>query len=493
MIVREFLSVAVGNLWRMKLRSALTIAGIVVATGALVALLAFAFGVQRNVSTQFRALGLFRTLHVMPPLSANLESLARGGDPDDEFADAEGQREARYPNAAAPGAIAAGAADSSGAPQATLDDAALRRIAAIDGVTLVYPQETFDAQLEWPGHKHTVTAQALPAQYAERCNPGSLLAGRFYAADNATEVVLNERMLTAIGVSPDSIVGARVKLRTAGVTQLAYGVLAELLQQLSVPPELLRLIREATQAFQMLLGRGEVELTVCGVARLESGFGFRVHDVLVPSATARRLDRLSFSDPFDLLAQLSAFGRKDYALAVVTVASERDTNRVQRAIEAQGLRVFSFAERFREMQRQFLIFDVMVAVLGFIAIFVAALGIVNTMVMSIVERTREIGILKALGAEDGHVRLLFLLESGLLGLIGSLGGLLLGWLVSRAGAFVIRRVMIAQEIPEMDMFHLPLGIALAAVAFGVLVSLLAGVYPAARAARVDPVRALRHD
>lgn len=447
-MLREFAALAAGNLWRMKLRSALTAAGVVVGIGALVAMLSFAFGVQRNVARQFREIGLFETLHVLPA--------------------AEGDT-------------------------LRLNDEALERIAALPGVALVYPQETFDAQLEWPGHEHAVTAQALPARFAEKRNPGPLAAGRFFARDDAAEVVLHTRLLEALELPADSLLGRRVTLRTAGVGQLAAGLILGLLRDRELPPELWRLASEAATASAALLGRDRIELTVCGVAELQSGFGFRVQDVLVPSETARRLDRLSFSDPFDLLARLNNLGRSGHALAVVTLENAGASERVRGEIEAMGLRVISFADQFGEMRRGFLVFDLIVGVLGFIALFVAALGIANTMAMSIVERTREIGVMKSLGAEDGHIRGLFLVESGLLGLLGSLGGVALGWLVSRIGDLVVRRVFAAQELPPIGLFHLPALLALGAVCFGVLVSLLAGGYPAARAARVDPVEALRRD
>jgi ABC-type antimicrobial peptide transport system permease subunit len=145
------------------------------------------------------------------------------------------------------------------------------------------------------------------------------------------------------------------------------------------------------------------------------------------------------------------------------------------------------------MRRSFLIFDAFMGIIGFIALFVAALGIVNTMVMSIIERTREIGILKSLGAQEPQIRLLFLVESGTIGLIGSIGGLCLGWVVSRVASFLTQQWMSRQEVPPMDMFHLPVWAGFAAVVFGIVVSVLAGLYPSARAARIDPVEALRHE
>jgi putative ABC transport system permease protein len=115
------------------------------------------------------------------------------------------------------------------------------------------------------------------------------------------------------------------------------------------------------------------------------------------------------------------------------------------------------------------------------------------MIMSILERTREIGILKSLGAEDAHVRALFLTEAAAIGFLGSVGGILLGLAVTGAASAVARAFMVRQEIPPMDLFHLPFWVALAAVAFGTLLSVMAGLYPAVRAARIDPVQALRRD
>ena len=115
------------------------------------------------------------------------------------------------------------------------------------------------------------------------------------------------------------------------------------------------------------------------------------------------------------------------------------------------------------------------------------------MVMSILERYREIGIMKAVGATDGDVQRIFLFESGAIGLLGGSIGLGLGWAVSMVINQVINILMARQGAPRMDYFNFPWWLCLGAIAFSILVSLLAGVYPTRRAARVDPVVALRHD
>ena len=469
----ELIAIAAGNLWRTKLRSGLTIAGVVVAIAALVTMLSFAAGMQRNVAAQFKELDLFRTLHVMPP--------------------------------AAEGA----AGDSSVA----LDDSLLARIGRLEGVTLAYPQDAFDARLELvplvrPADDDSsaaaaapestaqgweLTAQVLPAAFARARDPGEMLAGHFYADDERPALVVSARFARRIGIAPDSLVGRRVTLQTAGLHALVSGIASHLLARLGLPPEAERVGRELLSASAEFFGRSRVALDVVGVAELESGFGFRLHDAVVSPGGARSLDRIGFGDPFELLAELNALGRGGYALGVVTLGEGVEGAAIREQIEALGLRTYSFVEELEEIRRQFVIFDLMIAVIGLVALVVASLGIVNTMVMSILERTREIGILKALGARGAEIRALFIAEASLLGLLGAGGGLLFGWGVSRVGSWVIGRILIARELPPIDMFHLPVWLAGGAILFGLAISVLAGLYPAGRAARIDPVRALRQE
>jgi len=115
------------------------------------------------------------------------------------------------------------------------------------------------------------------------------------------------------------------------------------------------------------------------------------------------------------------------------------------------------------------------------------------MVMSILERYSEIGIMKAVGASDQDVRRIFFFESSLIGFIGGALGFALGWAVSGVINRVVNYFLAKQGVPFIRYFDFPVWLALGAIAFSVAVSLAAGVYPAMRAARVDPVRALRHD
>ena len=145
----------------------------------------------------------------------------------------------------------------------------------------------------------------------------------------------------------------------------------------------------------------------------------------------------------------------------------------------------------RGAKRAFLVIDILLSLIGSIALTVSSLGIVNTMVMSILERTREIGIMKAIGGGDGDIRRIFLIEASVIGLLGGMAGVVIGWVVGRAINFGANIYIKSQGGTPGDLFSMPLWLIAGAIGFSLLVSLIAGSYPARRAARLDPIQALQ--
>ncbi len=159
---------------------------------------------------------------------------------------------------------------------------------------------------------------------------------------------------------------------------------------------------------------------------------------------------------------------------------------------AQGFDVRTTQAQFDMVRRGMLIMEAMLSSIGLLALLIAGIGIANTMVMAIYERTPEIGLLKALGASRGQIRALFLVEAALIGLFGALAGLAIGWLL---GVALNRLALVFfqwQNVPVSGTFFVTSpGLVLLALCFGTLVGTVAGLIPAARAGRMDPVRALR--
>jgi ABC-type antimicrobial peptide transport system permease subunit len=139
------------------------------------------------------------------------------------------------------------------------------------------------------------------------------------------------------------------------------------------------------------------------------------------------------------------------------------------------------------------VFRGILAGIGGVALLVAAIGIANTMVMAVLERTREIGIMKAIGGSDGDIRRIFLIEASAIGLFGGVAGVSLGWLVGRVINFGANVYIQQQGGTAGNLFSLPFWLIGGAIGFSIAVSLVAGSYPAARAAKLNPIEALRHD
>src|SRR5207248_5009508 len=161
-------------------------------------------------------------------------------------------------------------------------------------------------------------------------------------------------------------------------------------------------------------------------------------------------------------------------------------------LELNGFDALEYIERERLMY--LLIFGAMTCIAA-VALLVAALGIANTMLMSVLERTREVGIMKAVGAGNRHVQAIFLLEGAMIGLFGGGVGLLLGWAASFPGDAWVRGMVTRDLKIELKeaIFVFPPWLVLAVLLFALLVTTLAAVYPARRAAKVNPVSALRHE
>lgn len=134
------------------------------------------------------------------------------------------------------------------------------------------------------------------------------------------------------------------------------------------------------------------------------------------------------------------------------------------------------------------------AVIGGISLFVAAIGIINTMIMATYERTREIGVMRACGATKNTISRLFTFEAAVLGFIGGIFRMGISFLVGSLGKFIVQRNSFnLGSLPISELGNFPLWLVAAVIVFTTLVGMLAGLYPAHRAAKMKPVDALRYE
>ncbi|HLQ04196.1 MAG TPA: FtsX-like permease family protein, partial [Verrucomicrobiae bacterium] len=161
------------------------------------------------------------------------------------------------------------------------------------------------------------------------------------------------------------------------------------------------------------------------------------------------------------------------------------------SVQELGYSAFSLKQVIDQIDQGFGVFRGILAGIGGVALLVAAIGIANTMVMAVLERTREIGIMKAVGAAPQDIRLLFLAEAGVVGLFGGAIGLALGV----GGGKVIEEI-IRQLNPRTNpsnIFVVEPALALGSLGLALLVSLVAGFLPSRRAMRMSALAALRYE
>jgi putative ABC transport system permease protein len=379
-----------------------------------------------------------------------------------------------------------------------LTDSILEAIREMEGVQLAFPDESFAGKLQFNDNEVSKNMQPIPAAASAFYPYNDLLAGELYPHDSSQSVVIKWETLRDLGliveypdldytlsrkdslkgtriVSPDSVIGRKITLITA---------------ELNIPSNPLGILMgDDFDPFE----ETSREYTICGITRPRDEFTFdRSRSALViPPVTARKIPRLSFSSVWDILGEGKEEGT--YSSIYVRVAEMEVLTPVREKIEAMGVGVFALADELDEIKRAFLIMDSLLGAIGTIALIIAALGIINTMLMSILERTREIGVMKAVGGSENEIKFIFFVEAACIGLVGAVFGLLLGWVVTRIANQVMNTMVLPDNQGPVDLFYFPLWLILGAIGFSVVVSLAAGLYPAIRAARIDPVRALRHD
>lgn len=180
-----------------------------------------------------------------------------------------------------------------------------------------------------------------------------------------------------------------------------------------------------------------------------------------------------------------------YNEAVVEVDDMANVTAVQKAITDLGYQANSNMEWLEQSQKQAKMVQALLGGIGTVSLFVAAIGIANTMMMSIYERTKEIGILKVLGFDMNHIRDMFLMESGFIGFLGGMTGIVFSYGIS----FLINRFLASRFMPDMtgDLSRIPIWLSVAAVGFSVFVGMAAGFFPSLRAMRLSPLAAIRNE
>lgn len=181
-----------------------------------------------------------------------------------------------------------------------------------------------------------------------------------------------------------------------------------------------------------------------------------------------------------------------YEQAIVFVDDMANVTDVQQTLIDMGYQADSQMQWIEQSQQTYDMIQLVLGGIGAISLFVAAIGIANTMMMSIYERTKEIGVIKVLGCDMGNIRNMFLIESGFIGFMGGVIGLIISFTVS----YIMNNYLGIGQIMmgvEGDISRIPLWLAASAIGFAILVGMVAGFFPSLRAMKLSPLAAIRNE
>ncbi|MHB8412815.1 MAG: ABC transporter permease [Candidatus Acidiferrales bacterium] len=462
MKIGDLTELALRNLREAILRNSLTTLGVAVGVASLVAMLSLGVGLQQFASQRLASSGLFNAVFVASRYNTrNYERSAN-------------QNKTKNQNAA------------TSKPARPLDESAREEMTRLPNVTEVYPEIRFMTEVRYGDKPYPTMVAGVPdSSRSDGAFDG--MQGSFFSSSSADEAILQIAFAKELSAQPASLIGKNLILRYA--------------ERESLPGQSgAATASSAARNHKNSAGAGfsvvphEKKLRIVGIVSTEpeGGFGgFGRSRVFIPLAVAETLSATQVNDLRDVLNGSNK--TRSYGSLTVRVKSPTLVPPVEAAIKNMGFSTFSLLDTTRNLDLFFTVIDLLLGIFGSLALVVATLGIVNTLVMAILERRREIGVFKALGADDRDIKQLFFAEAGVMGLAGGIAGVTLGWLIGKGVTWGTNIYLSRRSLPSVNISSVPLWLALGAVAFAVIVSLAAGLYPASRAARLNPVEALRYE
>jgi putative ABC transport system permease protein len=456
----DLFELAVRNLRQSKLRNGLTTVGISVGVASLVAMLSLGVGLQQLATKRLAGSGMFDTVFVTSKQDF------RGFDREQDQKD-------QHPEDAP-----------------VLDESARNQMTHLEYVTEVEPEVRVMGQIVYDGQTHFGFVTGLPMSAREN-EAFDNLQGKFFSRSDADEVILlNDFAKELDPKNPKELIGKEVTLRYGEHQSLAADADGSGRPQISGAEAGSSSKSDDNYGFSVV--RKAQPLKVVGIIDEEPYGGMRTVSrgrIFLPVDFT---EKLNMSDFTDMRSSLRG-GGKTYMTLTVRVKDPGKVAQVQDAINKMGFRTFSVLDATKSLRRFFTVLDLFLGIFGSLALAVATLAIINTLVMAVLERRREIGVMKAIGASDRDVKRLFFAEAGAMGFFGGVLGIALGFAIGKAINVGTSVYLHRHQLPSEAVWILPPWLIGAAIAFSIVVSLLAGLYPASRAARLDPVQTLKYE
>lgn len=443
----DLVSMGFKNLWRRKLRTFLTILGVIIGTASIVIMVSLGFGMTEGFKEQVSQMGNLHVITVNPSFDYYGDSPSPSS------------RSGESPN---------------------LDDQAVANFSAIQGVQAVTPiMQTYMKMVSGRYVTYLPVKGILPETM--EAFDFKVTEGRLLNSDDTLNLVFGSYI-------PHEFYNPKETGRRY------YGGSESSEPKVNVLEDRLELTFDMSYGERRSPGSSSSNskppkvYKVSGVGLLESG---NYENDYYAYMALPQLKKLIDENKRNSRGQNNSGNSKEgYEQIMVKVEKIDDVQRIQDQIKEMGYNAYSLNDMLESMQETASTLQAVLGGIGAVSLLVAALGITNTMIMSIYERTREIGIMKVIGAELNDIRRLFLLEAGIIGFSGGI----LGIGMSYSASYLLNRAnvsILGMGMPGTRISIIPLWLALASICFSTVIGLLSGFYPARRAMKLSALEAIK--
>ncbi|MBF8982856.1 ABC transporter permease [Lutibacter sp. B2] len=434
----DLFKMAIGNLWRRKTRTILTVLGVIIGTASIVVMISLGIAMDQSFKDQMDSMGDLNIIEV--------ESAGYYGEESDD-------RDKK---------------------DVKLDDSAVARFNKIEGVQAVMPIKTSYMRVVAGKYVNDVQVTGIDPTVMEAFD-FKIEEGRLLSSTDKNTIVFGKRTVEDFrdprkrnrdDGEPPKVNLINNKLILTGDRQ--YGEKRSNRDSDYKPPK---------------------PHNIKGVGLLAESNGRNDYSVYMDIDSLQKIIKEDEKTTRDSNNRRSRNRDENkYENIKVKVKDINELQGIQEQIKAMGFQTYSLTDMLKSMKETSKKIGLILGGIGGVSLFVAAIGITNTMIMSIYERTREIGVMKVLGANLSDIKKLFLLEAGMIGLLGGLLGLIFSYAASY-GLNMIGGNMMGGPDSKISMISIEL--ALGALAFSTIIGVVSGYSPARRAMKLSALQAIK--